>query len=93
VTAALPQIIAAGVLYLILGVAAFIISLRPPGTPFTLAGILMMRSKLVTLGLSWGNVEGAEEKYDSTEPTSEAMRHQLSPSRIREIDESESDGQ
>jgi hypothetical protein len=49
VTAALPQVMIAGSLYFILGLAALVISLYPPGAPFTLAGLLMMRSKLTAL--------------------------------------------
>jgi hypothetical protein len=49
VTAALPQVVIAGSLYFILGLAALVISLYPPGVPFTLAGLLMMRSKLTAL--------------------------------------------
>jgi len=49
ITAALPQVVIAASLYLILGFAALIVSLHPPGTPFTLAGLLMMRSKLTAL--------------------------------------------
>jgi len=70
ITAALPQVIASGMLYLILGIAALIISLRIPGAPFTLAGILMMRSKLAALQIS--TVAGeTEEKDRLSERTSE----------------------
>jgi hypothetical protein len=71
VTAALPQVVAAGVLYVILGIAALMISLRTPGAPFTLAGILMMRSKLDALQISTGNAGEDEEKDRSSEQTSE----------------------
>jgi hypothetical protein len=49
ITAALEQVLLATVLYLLLGLAAFVISFRTPGAPFTLAGLLMMRSKLARL--------------------------------------------
>ena len=67
VTAALPPVVAAGVLYVILGIAALMISLRTPGAPFTLAGILMMRSKLDALQMSTGNAGEDEEKDRSSE--------------------------
>lgn len=51
ITAALPQVLLSCGLYLLLGLSAFIICFRTPGTPFTLAGVLMMRSKLTTLHL------------------------------------------
>ena len=51
VTAALPQVLAAGVLYLLLSLAGLLVSLRTPEAPFTLAGILMMHSRLATLQL------------------------------------------
>jgi membrane protein implicated in regulation of membrane protease activity len=62
VTAALPQVITAGALYLLLGIAALIVSLRTPGAPFTLTGILMMHSKLVALWVSTENTREGEEK-------------------------------
>ena len=49
ITAALPQVLLAGGLYLVLGLSAFIICFCTPGAPFTLAGVLMMRSKLTML--------------------------------------------
>jgi membrane protein implicated in regulation of membrane protease activity len=52
ITAALPQVLVAGALYLLLGLAALIISFRTPGAPFTVAGVLMMHSKLAALHLS-----------------------------------------
>jgi hypothetical protein len=51
VTAALPQVLAAGVLYLLLSLAGLLISLRIPGVPFTLADMLMMHSRLAALQL------------------------------------------
>ena len=66
ITAALPQVIASGMLYLILGIAALIINLRIPGAPFTLAGILMMRSELAALQMSTGNDREDEEKDRSS---------------------------
>jgi hypothetical protein len=75
ITAALPQVIASTVLYLILGTAALIISLRTPGAPFTLAGILMMRSKLAALQMSTGSAGEDEEKDRSSEQTSEIPPH------------------
>jgi len=55
ITAALPQLIVAGTLYVILGLAALFVTYRPPGTPFTLAGILMMCSKITDLSLFSGD--------------------------------------
>jgi hypothetical protein len=49
IAAALPQLVVVGVLYLILGLIALLISRRTPGAPFTLAGILMMHSELTAL--------------------------------------------
>ena len=49
VTAALPQVLVAGALYLLLGLASLLISLSSPEAPFTLAGILMMYSRLDNL--------------------------------------------
>jgi hypothetical protein len=46
ITAGLPQVLVTGALYLLLGLAALLVSCRTPGAPFTLAGILMMHSKL-----------------------------------------------
>jgi len=70
VTAALPQVLVAGALYLILGIAALVISFRTPGAPFTLAGVLMMHSKLVALRLPTGNAGDDEEKDESSERSS-----------------------
>ena len=51
ITAALPQVLVAGILYLLLGFAAYVVSVRTPGAPFTLAGLLIMHSKLAGLHL------------------------------------------
>jgi hypothetical protein len=51
ITAALPQVLVVGALYLLLGLAALLVSFRKPGVPFTVAGVLMMRSKLAALHL------------------------------------------
>jgi hypothetical protein len=61
ITSALPQVIVAGVLYLILALAALSISFRQPGAPFTLAGILLMHSTLDALQL----FSGKDDKKDS----------------------------
>lgn len=57
VTAGLPQLIITAVLYLILGLAAVVISRRTPAVPFTLAGILMLRSELANV---W--IDAADEE-------------------------------
>ena len=49
ITAALPQVLVVGALYFLLGLAALLVSFRKPGVPFTVAGVLMMRSKLAAL--------------------------------------------
>ena len=51
ITAALPQVLVAGALYFLLGLAALFVTFRVPGAPFTLAGLLMMHSKLQALRL------------------------------------------
>jgi hypothetical protein len=51
ITAALPQVLVAGALYFLLGLAAVLVTLRVPGAPFTLAGLLMMHTKLKALQL------------------------------------------
>ena len=48
ITATLPLVLVTAVLYL-LGLAALLVCFRTPGAPFTLAGVLMMRSKLTML--------------------------------------------
>jgi hypothetical protein len=63
VTAALPQVLAAGVLYLFLGLAGFLVNLRTPGAPFTLAGVLMMHSRLDALQM-WPSQDQQDEKYE-----------------------------
>jgi hypothetical protein len=50
-TAALPQVLAAGGVYLLLGLAGLFLSLRTPGAPLTLAGVLMMHSRLTSSGI------------------------------------------
>jgi len=51
IASALPQVIVVAALYLFLGLIALFVSLRTPGAPFTLAGILMMHSQLAGLHL------------------------------------------
>lgn len=58
ITAGLPQVLVTALLYLFLGIAALIVSRRTPGTPFTLAGILTLRSKLSKLQSSEDRTEG-----------------------------------
>ena len=48
ITATLPLVLVTAVLYL-LGLAALLVCFRTPGAPFTLAGVLMMHSKLTSL--------------------------------------------
>lgn len=58
VTSGLPQVIITGVLYLLLALAAVIISRRAPAAPFTLAGILMLHSELTSLWAKGTDEEG-----------------------------------
>jgi len=60
-------VLLAAALYLLLGLAAFIVSSRTPGAPFTLAGLLMMHSKLASLYLVTEKVD--EKNGDSGEET------------------------
>jgi len=64
ITAALPQLLVAGGLYLLLALAALFISFRPPGIPFTLAGMLMMHSKLAALHTVSNNDQMDDATYD-----------------------------
>jgi hypothetical protein len=47
-TAALPQVLATGGVYLLLGLAGLFLILRTPEAPLTLAGVLMMHSRLTS---------------------------------------------
>ncbi|KZP06429.1 hypothetical protein FIBSPDRAFT_876554 [Athelia psychrophila] len=58
VTAGLPQLIITAVLYLMLALAAVVVSRRTPAVPFTLAGILMLRSELANV---WVDVTDEED--------------------------------
>jgi uncharacterized membrane protein len=49
ITTALPLVLVTAVLCLLLGLAALLVCFRTPGAPFTLAGVLMMYSKLTSL--------------------------------------------
>ena len=51
ITAALPLVLVTATLYFLLGLAALLIGLRTREAPFTLAGVLMMHSKLASLQL------------------------------------------
>ena len=62
ITAALPQVLVVGALYLLLGLAALLVSFRKQGVPFTVAGVLMMRSKLAALHLFSGTDLVSTEK-------------------------------
>lgn len=62
-TAALPQVVVTGALYLILGLAALLVTFHPPEAPFTLAGILMKRSKLMDYNLFSGG-DGRDTEID-----------------------------
>ena len=49
ITAALPLALVTAVLYVLLGLTALLVSFRTLEAPFTLAGVLMMHSKLNSL--------------------------------------------
>lgn len=65
ITAALPLVLVAAVLYLLLGLAALLISFRTQEVPFTLAGVLMMHSKLTSLKLFPKNDQQECEKSEN----------------------------
>ena len=76
VTAALPQVIITGVLYLILGFAALLVTFHPPEAPFTLAGILMKYSKLADYNL-FSSGDGQDNKMDD-KPFGQSAQDHLS---------------
>jgi hypothetical protein len=73
IIAALPQVLIAGGLYLLLALAALVITSRTPGAPFTLAGILMMHSKLAVLCAVPSKDQGFETKHDKSSRCSTKM--------------------
>ena len=64
ITAALPLVLVVAVLYILLGLAALLVSFHTQEAPFTLAGVLMMHSKLTSLQLFPKN---DQQEYEMSE--------------------------
>jgi hypothetical protein len=69
ITAALPQVLITGALYLFLGMTGLVVTFRTPRAPFTLAGLLMMHRKLTNIlpGVDLGDYKAGERSDSSSQ--------------------------